>query len=206
MRSEFPGTDDLRRVLASESLQLRQEVLKKLVLPNKNALRSGNNKRVGDEGWYTAIAATLPISSDCPDFEIPSECANWYLPERDERGNLVFRFFNRTAWLWLPVPKRACNLEFLVVHTLMSEAVGALKVTVNEIRMAIENRGLDSFGRAQLTVQIPDRTWEFLAGAERLRFQIDCPISGVPSMMYKGSTDTRRLSCAITFPRPIADP
>ncbi|NLA18974.1 hypothetical protein GPU89_20535 [Burkholderia cepacia] len=190
-------------MFATSERLLRDELLKRFVLPNLIYLRGGNSMQVGQSGWYSAQSAVAkPFSAPVPaQFNVPVDCDAWYGEETDERDGLNFRFFAKRAWLYLEPPASRCRLEFIVPFAILPEALMDLRVWVGDIPMSLVRDEADRHGRARIVADISPPVLAYFKMAERVRIDFECRIAGVPALLYAGSNDQRRLSCAISRPR-----
>lgn len=196
------GAEKVAGTLAASERQLRDELLSHLVLPNLVYLRGGNSMQFGQNGWYSAQStAEPPGASRSVQFGVPSDCCAWYGEEIDERDGLVFRFFAKRAWLYLTPPARPCRLEFTVPFAILPDAWSDLRVWVGDIRMPLVRDEADRYERARFVADISPQVLTYMQMTERVRVDFACLIAGVPALLYAGSTDQRRLSCAISRPR-----
>lgn len=196
------GVERIAGTLAASDRQLRDELLNRLVLPNLVYLRGGNSMQFGQNGWYSSQSAAEPIgASRSVQFGVPSDCGAWYGEETDERDGLVFRFFAKRAWFYLTPPARPCRLEFTSPFAILPEAWSNLRVWVGDIRMPLVRDEADRYGRTRFVAEILPQVLAYMQMTERARVDFACSIAGVPALLYTGSNDQRRLSCAISRPR-----
>ncbi|MDT6992274.1 hypothetical protein N7730_01210 [Burkholderia cenocepacia] len=197
------GVEQAIGVIATSERQLRDELLKRLVLPNLIYLRGGNSMQVGQSGWYSSQStAAKPFSAPAfAQFSVPVDCGAWYDEETDERDGLIFRFFAKRAWLYLEPPARRCRLEFIAPFAILPEAFVDLRIWVGDIPMSLVRDEADRYGRTRFVADISQLVLAYLQMAERVRIDFECRITGVPALLYIGSNDQRRLSCAISRPR-----
>lgn len=198
------ASNELVSILKHRDTVIRDEIVNKFVIPNKAFLRNGNGMTVGESGWYAAQHAPGTQYAQPPDpFPVPTECHAWYNAEIDSRDGLIFRFFVRQAWLYLVPPKRSCAVEITVPFALIPEAITALRLAIADVPLSIEQIESDRFDRQRYRALVPDILLSCFSLTERVRLDIQTPISGKPMLLYAGSTDSRRLSCAISLPRFI---
>jgi hypothetical protein len=197
------GVEKIGGTLAASERQLREELLNRLVLPNLVYLRGGNSTQFGQNGWYSAQSTAEPIGGDMrsAQFAVPNECSTWFDEETDGRDGLVFRFFAKRAWIYLTPPVRCCRLEFTVPFTIVPEALSDLHVWIGDIRVPLIRNEADRYGRARFVAEVLPQVLTYMQMTERVRVDFSCSITGVPALLYAGSADQRRLSCAISRPR-----
>ena len=188
--------------LAATEDKLREDLLERLVLSNLVYLRRGNSVQFGQNGWFAAQSTVeLPAENDLARFPVPTECRTWHSHEFDDRTGLVFRFFVKRAWFYLPAPKHRCRLELIVPFAVVPEALNALQAWVGDVRVALMRDDADRFGRTRFLAEISPPLFAYMQMAERVRIDLECAITGVPALLYRGSNDQRRLFCAISRPR-----
>lgn len=200
--SQFKGFSAVQKILVEQDNDLREKLLYQLILPNYEFLRSGNTRRVGEEGWYSAFPPDvgLPGANPSGEFPVPRECLSWYGTETDPRDGLSFRFFRRKAWLDLAPPQRPSNLEFVIPYVLSEEVLDSVELAVSGIRVPCDLSRRDSFSRVLAIATIPTPFFEFLRLADTVRITLCCKHAAVPKHLYSGSTDSRPLSFAVSYP------
>ena len=203
MDSEFNGFRQVHEAFGKGDDALRQVLVDKVVLPNMAYLRNGNTMAVGQQGWYAAVSPTgLRNKQLAPDpFPVPPECRTWHDRETDQRDGLCFRFFNKRAWLYLEPPRVSGHIEFIVPYFLMPEVLENIDIWIADVRVAWRFALNDGQSRARVIVDIPPRLFDYMQIAERVRLDIGCRITGIPRVLFKNAKDSRRLSCAVSFPR-----
>lgn len=187
------------RLMAGHAEALKEDLLRKVVLPRLARLRAGNGTRWNEAGWYAALDAqqlaafaALGTPEDGPFAPDPGQ-GNWYPAETAGDGR-VFRFFHHAAWLTLAAPAGAAVLCFDVPHAVLPEALAGLRVTVDGKAVAHTLSQPDAHVEAPVGAAL-------LADAGRfLRIGFETPVAAVPALVYPGSVDRRLLSLAVTMP------
>jgi hypothetical protein len=184
--------------------QLRQDLLRTVLMPNLPFLRGGNAARWSEPGWCTALdvpaleqgQARLPTGH--AHFPVPADCGFWYEPEQDPRDGTWFRFFYREAWLDMVLPSSGV-LEVTVPFVVNAEAIDGLSAEIEGHRLPCRRRDADASGRQRLHLELPSGPQATLRTPRRIRFA--SPVTRVPAEVHAGSTDGRQLSLALAWPR-----
>jgi hypothetical protein len=192
------------KLIAQHGDALKEELLHTIVLPNLSRLRGGNNTRWNETGWYSALddvaLCRVSVNHDrAAGFPVPTDCGKWHSVEKDSRNGEVFRFFYEEAWLDLVAPAVPCTLSFTVPHVVMPEALEQLAIRVCDRPVAHSTRPQKD-ACASVTIVLNSELIERSRIMGRLHVTLCTPIVAVPALIYKGSTDRRRLSLAVTCP------
>jgi hypothetical protein len=197
MSNETKMENIVRDILFQRDDALRQDLLDKVLVPNMYRLRGGNRKHVGQAGWYTpydpgsAARQYMPADLDAPVIEPHN---HWFVPEVDARDGLAFQFFAGRAWRDMAAPRAACALECVIPFLVMAEALDQLSVHIDGQAAALDVSRRDLFGRHIARIVVPAA----LCGGDTIRVEFRCGVVATPGHLYAGSTDTRRLSLALS--------